>query len=101
MFENIAVIDRARATVYAYDCSPSVCAFEALAFGLWWVELGLAKYGDPSGAVFRAFNCDDRFFEIRRELGSRQIPPLDWDWDYREVERCRALLNALPSVSVS
>jgi len=98
MFENVAVIDRARATVYAYDCSPSVCAFEALAFGVWWVESGSTKWNDLGGSVSRAFNGDRRFFEIRREIGSRVMPP--WDWDYREVARCRALLNALPSVTV-
>ncbi|CAM4324530.1 hypothetical protein NONI108955_20905 [Nocardia ninae] len=58
----------ARAAVFAYDCSPAVCAFEAIAFGKWWVQFGRRERSgmDPGGAYY-----DKRFLAMRREEGKK------------------------------
>ena len=47
----------------AYDASPSVCDFEALAYGRWIAE-------GNRGGIGRAWD-DTRFRELRREEGKR------------------------------
>ncbi|MFI6168814.1 hypothetical protein ACIBCN_18685 [Nocardia sp. NPDC051052] len=58
----------ASATVHAFNAGPSVPAFEAVAFGRWWAEIG--HHRDSRMDIGTAFN-DKRFLELRREEGCR------------------------------
>ncbi|MBF6341290.1 hypothetical protein IU450_36225 [Nocardia abscessus] len=94
MFENIAVIERAKATAYAYDIGPFLDAFEAVAFGEFWSKFGRHESREMQGALGRAYNSDKRYWVCWHAEGKKP----DDGTAYQRVRAARALVELLPSV---
>jgi len=73
---DVSEWEQARATMYAYDCSPAVTGAMALAFGKWWAGHGRERY------VSFLHRLDAVFYEPEaRELyrvERRQPDRYDW-----------------------
>ncbi|MFD8248158.1 hypothetical protein [Nocardia sp. NPDC059691] len=93
----MAVIERARATAYAYDIGPFLGAFEAVAFGEYWSRFGRHEHGEMQGALGRAFNYDKRYWQCWHAEGAKP----DDGSAFRRVQAAQALVALLPSVRVA
>ncbi|MEU2042721.1 hypothetical protein [Nocardia niwae] len=96
MFGNIAVIERAQATAYAYDIGPFLGAFEAVAFGEYWSRFGCHEHGEMQGALGWAYNCDKGYWQCWHAEAAKP----DDGSAFRRVQAAQALVALLPSVGV-
>ena len=75
-----AVITGACASAHAYNCSPAVCAFEAIAFGHWYV-----RHGRPEGRSLDLGMAmyDARYRKLRTAFGQCSEDTINTDMRQR------------------